>query len=60
MARMTQFASRYGRLEQGETNLSQRVEILRALADLRVIAAELKENRLFFDASSPYLDPVFS
>ena len=48
------------RLEQGETNLSQRVEILRALADLRVIAAELKENRLFFDASSPYLDPVFS
>ncbi|MFT8803620.1 MAG: FUSC family protein [Acetobacter aceti] len=47
------------RLEQGETNLSQRVEILRALADLRVIAAELKENRLFFDASSPYLDPVF-
>ncbi|MCI1316194.1 MAG: FUSC family protein [Acetobacter sp.] len=48
------------RLEQGETNLSQRVEILRALANLRVIAAELHENRLFFDASSPYLDPVFS
>ncbi|MFT8717796.1 MAG: FUSC family protein [Acetobacter sp.] len=47
------------RLEQHETNLSQRVEILRALASLRVIAAELSENRLFFDASSPYLDPVF-
>ncbi|WP_173570157.1 FUSC family protein [Acetobacter conturbans] len=48
------------RLEQSETNLSQRVEILRALASLRVIAAELSNNRLFFDASSPYLDPVFS
>ncbi len=48
------------RQEQVETNLSQRVEILRALASLRVISAELTSNRLFFDASSPYLDPVFS
>ncbi|MBV1838675.1 FUSC family protein [Acetobacter estunensis] len=47
-------------LEQHETNLSRRVEILRALASLQVIAEELAENRLFFDASSPYLDPVFS
>lgn len=48
------------RLEQHETNLSQRVEILRALASLRVIATELSDNRLFFDASSPYLDPIYS
>lgn len=43
------------KLEQHETNISQRVEMLRALAALRVIAAELSDNRLFFDASSPYL-----
>ncbi|WP_173571891.1 FUSC family protein [Acetobacter oeni] len=47
------------RQEQVEMNLSQRVEILRALASLRVILAELTSNKVFFDASSPYLDPVF-
>lgn len=45
--------------EQHETNLSRRVELLRALASLRVVAAELDSSKLFFDASSPYLDPLF-
>ncbi|GBQ87254.1 fusaric acid resistance protein FusB [Acetobacter nitrogenifigens DSM 23921 = NBRC 105050] len=47
------------RKEQHEANLTQRVEILRALASLRVIAAELQSSRSFFDASSPYLDRVY-
>ncbi len=46
--------------EQVETNLSVRVEMLRALASLRVIETELEQNRDFFDASSPYLDKAFS
>ncbi|MDG6095486.1 FUSC family protein [Acetobacter sp. AN02] len=45
--------------EQTERNLSQRIAMLRALASLRVICAEISENRLFFDASSPYLNPQF-
>lgn len=47
-------------LEGAETNLSVREEMLRALASLRVIEAELNGNRAFFDASSPYLDKAFS
>ncbi|MGV4875939.1 FUSC family protein [Acetobacter indonesiensis] len=45
--------------EQSETNLSVRVEMLRALASLRVIETELAQNQAFFDASSPYLDQAF-
>lgn len=48
------------RMEQAETNLSVREEMLRALASLHVIETELKENQAFFDASSPYLDKAFS
>ncbi|MGE4521384.1 MAG: FUSC family protein [Acetobacter sp.] len=47
-------------LERAEANLSVRVEMLSALASLRVIEAELRENEGFFDASNPYLDGAFS
>lgn len=60
-ARATRLAVRYlVQCEQVETNLSVRVEMLRALASLRVIETELEQNREFFDASTPYLDKAFS
>ncbi|KXV10538.1 FUSC family protein [Acetobacter malorum] len=60
-ARATHLAVQYlVQREQVETNLSVRVEMLRALASLRVIETELEQNRDFFDASSPYLDKAFS
>ncbi|MFT9387923.1 FUSC family protein [Acetobacter sp.] len=60
-ARAAGLAVRYLiRREQAETNLSVREEMLSALASLRVIETELRENRLFFDASTPYLDKAFT
>ncbi|MCP1244782.1 FUSC family protein [Acetobacter cerevisiae] len=60
-ARATHLAVQYlVQREQVETNLSVRLEMLRALASLRVIETELEQNQDFFDASSPYLDKAFS
>jgi hypothetical protein len=60
-ARAAALAVEYlSRMEQAETNLSVREEMLRVLASLHVIATELKENQAFFDASSPYLDKAFT
>ncbi|MGO2958053.1 MAG: FUSC family protein [Acetobacter sp.] len=59
-ARATHLAVRYlVNCEQTETNLSVRLEMLRALACLRVIETELAQNQAFFDASTPYLDKAF-
>ena len=41
-------------------NLGVRLEIDRALSCMYVISYELDHNQKFFDASSPYLDPVMA
>ena len=59
-ARATRLAVEYlVQCEQTEINLSVRVEMLRALASLRVIETQLEQNQPFFDAATPYLDQAF-
>nr|WP_236622896.1 FUSC family protein [Kozakia baliensis] len=43
--------------EQQEKRQRQRFVLIAALTSLDVIATELDANRVFFDASNPYLDP---
>ena len=47
-------------MTQQEENLGIRLEMNGALVCLYVISYELDNNQKFFDASSPYLDPVLS
>ena len=59
-ARAARLASQRIAAEAGqEPNLGVRMEMDRALASLDVISYELDANRLFFDASSPYMDTAF-
>ena len=59
-ARATHLAVQYlVQCEQTEFNLSVRIEMLRALASLRVIETQLEQNQPFFDAATPYLDQAF-
>ncbi|MBB2167114.1 FUSC family protein [Gluconacetobacter aggeris] len=59
-ARAAKLASQRIAAQAGhEDNLGVRMEMDRALASLNVISYELDTNRMFFDASSPYLDTAF-
>ncbi|PYD76300.1 FUSC family protein [Novacetimonas pomaceti] len=60
-ARATKFAiDRIQNMTQQEGNLGVRLEMNGALVCLYVISYELDNNQKFFDASSPYLDPVLT